>query len=306
MNTATCPLCKSTNTRLIETLKSSEIEGQYARHFGVACNFESSEIEYFVCSQCHLAFFDPMVTGNEKLYEELQKFEWYYMSDKPEYTLAKKYLPNSGNILEVGSGKAAFADIVGKDRYVGLEFNDEAIDRAHRVGIKLLKESIEEHAIKNKEKYSSVVSFQVLEHVSNPSSFIQGCVDSLQGGGHLILAVPNHNGICGFAPNSILDLPPHHVSHWVEKTMQHIAAQYNLELVAIEFERVASFHKRWASNSIWQKKIRAIFGVHPKLLDVSFLGRLLGKIASVASRIISPDLNTTMGHTVLACYRKRS
>ena len=305
MNKITCPLCNSINTRLVETIKTSEIAEQYVRQLGATASFQSNSIRYAVCANCGLGFFDPMAAGDEKLYEQLQKFEWYYMSDKPEYAMAKKYLPSTGDVIEVGSGKAAFADIVGKNRYVGLEFNDEAIVRAKVEGVTLLKESIEDHAANNKEKYKAVVSFQVLEHVSNPSSFIQGCVDSLQAGGHLILAVPNHDGICGLSQNNILDIPPHHVSHWAEKTMRHIAIQYDLEIVAIDFERVASFHKTWAAKSIYEQKLRRIFGVQPKLLDVSFFSRLLGKIASVSSRIIPPDLGAIKGHTVLACYRKK-
>lgn len=305
MTKITCPLCHSTNTQLSEKIKTSEIKSAYLRNFGVKTDFQADEIGYIVCSSCDLGFFDPMATGDEKLYEQLQEFDWYYMTDKPEYAIAEKYLPISGEILEVGSGKAAFAEIVGKDRYVGLEFNNEAILRAKASGITLIKESIENHATGHSKRYAGVVSFQVLEHVSNPSAFIQACVDSLQVGGCLILAVPNHDGICGLAQNSILDIPPHHVSHWSEKTMMHIAGQYNLDLVSVDFEDVADFHLMWGSRSVYERKIRKILGVTSKLLDTSLLAKLIGKIASILVRISPPDLSLMNGHTVLACYRKK-
>lgn len=304
MTLNTCPLCHSGNTRLVEVINTSEIQRMYLRDMGVTADFQLDEIKYMVCSCCNLGFFDPMASGDEKLYEQLQKFSWYYMTDKPEYLLAKKYLPGSGMVLEVGSGKAAFAAIVSKDRYVGLEFNDEAISRAKSKGITLIKESIESHATGHPMQYAAVVAFQVLEHVPDPSTFIQGCVDSLQVGGYLILAVPNHDGICGLAQNSILDIPPHHVSHWSEKTMQHIAKQYNLKLEAIDFEEVADFHTRWADKSIYEKKFRKILTLKSSLLDTSFLSRLISKIASAAARLVKPDLGEIKGHTVLACYRK--
>ena len=304
MNQTICPLCHSCNTRLVESLKVSDIESQYIRNFNTNTNLQMDEISYLVCEYCGLGFFQPMAAGDEKLYEQLQQFEWYYMNDKPEYSLAQKYLPSNGSVLEVGSGKAAFADIVGKDRYVGLEFNDEAIARAHMKGITLIKETIEEHAVNNGLKYKAVVSFQVLEHVPDPSSFIQGCVNALQEGGVLILAVPNHDGICGLAQNSILDLPPHHVSHWSEKTMRHIAQQFGLKLVAIDCEPVARFHEKWAAQSIVEQRSRRLIGVQHTLLDNSLLGKLLGKIASFLSLVFVPDSSALKGHTVLACYQK--
>ncbi len=305
MNQITCPLCQSTDMKIVESIKTSDIVEAYLRILSVTTNFQTDQVRYLVCSRCNLGFFDPMATGDKKLYEQLQQFDWYYMSDKPEYSLAKKYLPRSGKVLEVGSGKAAFAEIVGKDRYVGLEFNDEAISRAKSISVTLIKESIESYAARCPNQYSAVVSFQVLEHVSNPAAFVQGCVDSLQVGGHLILAVPNHDGICGLAQNSILDLPPHHVSHWSDKTMHYLAKQYDLEMVAIDFENIADFHVPWAARAIYEQKLRNFFRLNFKLLDISLFSRFLGKVASIIARIIPPDLSAIKGHTVLVCYRKK-
>ena len=304
-NKYVCPLCNSSDNQLIEVINTDEIKDAYLRYLNVKADLKAKEIRYIVCSSCNLGFFDPMATGDEKFYEQLQKFDWYYMTDKPEYYLAKKYLPSAGKVLEVGSGKAAFAKVVGKDNYVGLEFNDEAISRAKSTGINLIKESIENHAISHAKQYAAVVSFQVLEHVSNPSAFIQGCVDSLQVGGHLILAVPNHDGICGLAQNSFLDLPPHHVSHWGEKTMQYIAAHYDLELVSIDTEGVSDFHLTWGAKAIYEAKLRETFGLKSKLIDTSFFAKAIAKVASILLRIISPDLSSLKGHTILACYKKK-
>jgi len=304
MNKIKCPLCHSTKTRLVEIIHTSEIKEAYLNSYGVTADFQSNEISYVNCSNCELHFFDPITTGDEKFYEQLQKFDWYYMTDKPEYSIAKRFLPASGQILEVGSGKAAFAQFVGKDRYVGLEFNDEAISRAKSIGIKLIKESIENHAVKQASQYAAVISFQVLEHISSPFNFIEGCIDSLKEGGYLILAVPNHDGICGLAQNSVLDLPPHHLSHWSETTMRHIAKQYHLDIVSIDVEAVADFHIMWGARALYERKIREFLGLNPKLLDMSLLSKLIGRFSSILARIRLPNLSFTNGHTILACYRK--
>lgn len=304
MNKVNCPLCNSQNTSLIETINASEIVYQYVRSFGIKANLHTDKIDYFVCDECKLGFFNPMATGDETLYEQLQKFDWYYMNDKPEYTIAKKYLPDSGSVLEVGSGKAAFADVVGKSRYVGLEFNDEAIARARGEGVTLIKESIESYAIHNKQKYKAVVSFQVLEHVPNPSSFIQGCVNSLQEGGLLILAVPNHGGLCGLTQNYILDMPPHHVTHWSEETLTKLAPLFGLELVGIEFEPVADYHLAWARKTVWERRLRGYFFVKSSLLDTSFVSKIMSKIATILASVLPTPVENIKGHTVVAAYRR--
>jgi SAM-dependent methyltransferase len=304
MNKITCPLCQSINTRLVESIKTVDIEEAYLRHFGVTTNFKTNEISYMICSNCSIGFFDPMAAGDEHLYEQLQRFDWYYMDDKPEFELAKKYLPITGNVLEVGSGRAAFASEIGVARYTGLEFNDMAIEKAVSVGIKLLKESVEVHASRNLNQYDAVVSFQVLEHVSSPAKFIKGCVDCLRPGGILILAVPSRDSFAGGAANSYLDMPPHHVTHWSEDTMRKIGELYALKVISVEHEPVAEYHLSWAQQILWEKRLRHLLGMKLLLLDASFSAKLFSKIASVMTKIAPISVNEVKGHTVVAVYMR--
>lgn len=304
MNSINCPLCNSLNTRLLETTSASIIENQYVRSFGINTNLKTDKISYFLCDDCQLGFFQPMAAGDALLYEQLQQYEWYYVSDKPEYAIAKRYLPDTGGVLEVGSGKAAFADVVRRSRYVGLEFNDEAISRARKDGVTLLKESIEDHAENNRQKYSAVVAFQVLEHVPRPASFIKGCVDSLQKGGCLIVAVPNHDGICGLAQNHLLDLPPHHVTHWTKKTLEKVATIFGLELYALEYEPIAEYHILWARRSIFEAQLRHLFRMKSSVLDTSIFARIISITAAILAKIIPIATGDLKGHAVVAVYRK--
>ena len=90
MNKITCPLCNSINISLVEKINTKDIEKAYLYLLNVVTKFSFKEIKYMTCSNCNIGFFDPMATGGEELYEQLQKFEWYYMTNKPEYILAKK------------------------------------------------------------------------------------------------------------------------------------------------------------------------------------------------------------------------
>jgi SAM-dependent methyltransferase len=168
----------------------------------------------------------------------------------------------------------------------------------------LLKQPIRAHAETSPGRYKAVVSFQVLEHVRDPAGFIGGCVKALAPGGAMILAVPDHDGVCGIAQNNILDMPPHHVSHWNEQSLTRVATQFQLELIRIEREPTAAYHVRWAQRSLYEQRARALFGLRPTLLDTSLLGRVTGRLCAWAADVAPPSIDTVSGHTILACYRK--
>jgi 2-polyprenyl-3-methyl-5-hydroxy-6-metoxy-1,4-benzoquinol methylase len=289
---------------LIDTLKGADIDYLYRASLKIETNLNGSVIQYLACTTCALRFFFPLITGDVRFYEQLKPFSWYYMTDKPEFRMAAGLIPKSGRVLEVGAGQGAFAEWVGKDRYVGLEYNGAAIEEAGRRGIPLLKEAIEQHAIKNAGAYDSVASFQVLEHVESPASFIKGCLKALKIGGNLLIAVPNHDGFCGMIQNSVLDVPPHHVTHWPVETLKFIATMFGLKLVSIMYEEIAPYHKEWAQKTVYERRLRKMLRIKDRLVDSSFSGRAVSRIASLAARFHPPDLNQLKGHTVVACYQK--
>lgn len=304
MEICVCPLCGSSETELLESICCSDLNILYEQAFGIPKALKTNHLEYRECAGCGLRFFFPMETGDEFLYEKLQAFDWYYMADKEEYQMAMRFLPSEGSVLEVGAGKAAFATLVGAGRYTGLEFNDRAIERAGKSGIKLLKESVEAHAAMGGQ-YDSVVSFQVLEHVDSPFDFVKGCVGCLKPGGILILAVPSRDGFAGQVINHILDMPPHHVSHWSEMTLRKLADMFGLELVFIEHEPVASYHQKWANKVRIEFTIRRVLGMGFRLLDRRTSARLIGRIADFLARFSGQPQEGLKGHTVMAGYRKR-
>jgi SAM-dependent methyltransferase len=309
MNTLTsawCPLCSSTDLVALERIESASLAAAWRRSYSINAGFTAPRIEYRLCRRCGLRSFDPPQDGDAALYEALQRHDWYYMADKPEYAIALRNLPSEGAVLEVGAGRAAFASLVGKSRYLGLEFNDAAIERAQRDGVALLKQPVQAHAQAHPGRYAAVVSFQVLEHVRDPAGFVTACVEALRSGGHLILAVPDHDGLCGLAQNNLLDMPPHHVSHWNERALRHIAEVHALEVVAIEREPVAAVHHRWLQHALMERRLRRWAGLRPRLLDTRLVARVIAKVASRLARFIDPNRNAPVsGHSILAAYRKR-
>lgn len=299
-----CPLCKSNRIFTIESIETNKLFCAYNENFDIKYLFGEKIIFYCRCESCKLLFFNPPAVGDEKFYEKLQENDWYYFKYKHEYQVALRYISSKCSVLEVGSGTAFFSEYIGADRYVGLEFNDKAIERAKLNGVTLLKQPIEDHAHLAQEVYDVVVSFQVLEHVCDPASFIKGCLLALKPGGKLIIAVPSADGCFSEAVNHLLDMPPHHLTRWTHEALVSIANIYGLAIKKIEYEPVAIYHLRMVSRIFWEKKLRKIALKKNLIFDYGPTARLLGKIANALASIFPISPRNLKGHTVIAVYEK--
>src|SRR5579871_4913773 len=106
-----CYLCGGGNVSTLEPLRTADIARLYRRllHIDVAAEFgEVAEIEFCRCADCDLSFFTPQITGSEKMYESLQRYLWYYLEEKEEYTYGAQYIHAEDSVLEIGCGKGAF------------------------------------------------------------------------------------------------------------------------------------------------------------------------------------------------------
>jgi 2-polyprenyl-3-methyl-5-hydroxy-6-metoxy-1,4-benzoquinol methylase len=196
-----CPACLSQEAETLELVQVSELAELWAKTLQIDVSAYFAGIEYIAfrrCLACDLRFFDPPCPGDAGFYERLQRFDWYYMDQKPEYDYAGKSVPDGAKVLEVGCGKGAFRSYLPDDiEYLGLEFSDAAIAQARLSGLTVLGESIEDHAASHPKAYDVVCSFQVLEHVTDASTFVRACVEAVRPGGSLILAVPAEDGFQG-------------------------------------------------------------------------------------------------------------
>lgn len=298
-----CPLCGGGKLKLKEVVDAGQLNRAYQRQLGIRNALKSERFSYYQCPDCGLGVFDPLEAGSEELYEQLQNHDWYYLGDKYEYEIARSYLPQGGSVLEVGAGRAAFALVAGIGCYTGLEFNDRAIEAAGRAGVRLVKQTVEQHA-ESGCAYDAVVAFQVLEHVADPSSFIQGCVQCLKCGGYLMVAVPAMDGFVGMAINNILNMPPHHVTHWPETALRYLGESSGLDIVAIKYEPVAKYHVPWARRTLLESRIRRWFGFPYRLLVCSWMSKLISRLSAILVWGLPVRINNTKGHTVVAVYRK--
>jgi 2-polyprenyl-3-methyl-5-hydroxy-6-metoxy-1,4-benzoquinol methylase len=244
-----------------------------------------------------------MITGDDLFYSKFQKLNWYYLDDKEEYQYAKKYIKETDHVLDVGSGKGAFAKLLPNNKYVGLDFSLNAKKMAKEGGLLIHNESIQEHAKKHPGEYDIVCSFQVLEHVSDPYFFIEAQIKTLKINGLLIFSVPSEDSFLTCVVNGILNLPPHHVTRWTDTTLKKIAELFNLDLIEIHHEALQDIHKKLYMSTTIEKLF-----LPPKLIDMSLKRIIVNHVSKVVSIIeiyrLGKDFKPK-GHSVLCVYRKR-
>jgi|LakMenEpi03Aug12_release.lakeMendotaPanAssembly.Ray.scaffolds.fasta_scaffold163508_1 2-polyprenyl-3-methyl-5-hydroxy-6-metoxy-1,4-benzoquinol methylase len=308
-----CPLSGSANLVLRETIEVKALIKLYSRWGGVDISSEFLDLEtinFYHCLDSDLKFFHPLVTGSESFYQELQKFNWYYMDDKEEYDYACRYIKDNDIILEVGCGKGAFSRKIQTSSYTGLEFSKDAIEIASKASIKIIHQSVEIHSNSHLESYDVVCSFQVLEHVSNPKSFIESCLKCLKKGGLLIISVPSDDSFIGSLKNNVLNMPPHHVTRWSDKALQYVADRFCLKLIDIHHEKLADIHRRLYARELVIKSLDNLWKNNQSysLVDSSTNYQVKSKISKVIAAFISAGLTDDrikpIGHSVTVVYQK--
>jgi 2-polyprenyl-3-methyl-5-hydroxy-6-metoxy-1,4-benzoquinol methylase len=308
----TCPLCFSEDLILLESISHKSLVRLYKKQLNLDVRkYIQADLTYYSCCNCNLGFFNPSPMGDSDFYEQLQANSWYYMNEKPEYDLVQDFIIKNvkGSLLEIGGGSGHFAKKMAEHvSYTGLEFNELAIQKAASNGITMICQSIEEHSNLYGNKYDCVVSFQVLEHILNPSLYIDSSINALKEGGYLIIAVPNKDGVTGLMPNIPLDIPPHHATHWRRSTLNYFENLFDLDVVKIISEDIAPQHNLVAKKYLFLKKYFPYLFENGRLIDNSFLYSILNLVSSLVARMMPYDADifkNLQGHTIIAIFKKK-
>ena len=300
-----CPLCNGSKKGRVESVNVKDLIDLYKNMTGYdSSHLFGDRLTLEDCGVCGLRFFSPMVAGDEGFYNSLQKYDWYYVAEKPEYFMAKEHVSAGDVVLDVGCGRGAFSRFVEEKngKFLGLDFSQNAKNIAASNGITVVVGSIQEYSDEHPETVDVVTSFQVAEHVSDVKGFIEGKLKVLKVGGKMIIAVPSESSFLSQVTNGILNMPPHHITRWSDEVFDFIAKKYNLSLLGVEHEKLQDVHARWYLSTLFQNSLTS-----PKTLDTSIKRKLVSRASGLFSRTVEPALTPSMrpnGHTVLAVFQK--
>ncbi len=244
-------LDKKSQARLIEIIPVDRLIKGYKKDLDIDVKrffTDFNEIGIYECESTKYRFYYPInINGDSEFYEELQKFDWYYMPWKWEHEIIKKNLSGTEKILEVGSGGLGFIENMHQDDYdvTGLELNKDSIEKGEKLNLRVLNETIQNHSLNNIEKYDIVCSFQVLEHISDVESFLKAQLSCLKKGGKLIISVPNNESFIKLDKNLFLNKPPHHMGLWDKRSLISLTKLFSLKIEKIRYEPLAKYHLTW-------------------------------------------------------------
>lgn len=298
------PLTGTANVVLEKRIPSGFIIENYDRqlHIDVSEYFEGLQtIEICRCLDTGFRFYYPFtLVGRDRLYQELQKYEWYYEDWKWEYELARGLINQNDCVLEIGCGPGNFIDNLQRDgvECAGLELNVSATEIGRSKGLKVFNQTIQDHAKEYFGGYDVVCMFQVMEHVVSVKEFIQACVDALRPGGLLIVSVPNNDSVM-FRLNDdlVLNMPPHHMGLWNANSLASLQT-FGIRLTRMEFESLEK-HRRFVEQPLQARLATRLTEKYG----------LLGRLAtSSAKRVVPWTLSAVMkdipGHTLLVVFTK--
>ena len=230
------------SARLVQTLDVSILIAKYrhkcaidvSRWFSGLC-----DIHLYECTETGFRFWQPASIAGDEVFYHLVGAAWmqYYRTDRWEYRIARDFVKQHRQVLEIGAGRGFFLkSLEGVTNHaVGLELNREAISS------KVTKFSIEHAQLpdivnRHAESFDVVCAFQVLEHIVDPCELLKDAVRCLRDHGLVILSTPNLDYPPFRRQDDAFDLPPHHVGHFSESIFRNIACKMKLEVIAIRKE----------------------------------------------------------------------
>ena len=241
------PLIGSQDIVLLKSFEASPLINDWNQSFNIDITSELrgyKEIHLYQCRQTKLRFFFPSdIAGSDRLYEQLQRFDWFYMPNKWEHKVALKNFSRCENVLEVGCAFGSFVESALKAgvNIQGIELNSSAVQVAKNNNLPVENIDLGEFSNKYPASQDAICSFQVLEHIPQPKNFIELCIKTLKPRGKLIFCVPNAESFLKYQYN-LLDMPPHHMTQWTAETFKSLENIFPVKLEKVLKEPLADYH----------------------------------------------------------------
>lgn len=178
--------------------------------------FEKYGFTFERCTICQTVYMNPRATPEilDEFYSDSRLYAYWDKYIFPSSRAARmenifkprvEYINNLCNkenipkdlIIEIGSASGMFCEEAMKSKYfrrvLGIEPSSDQAETSRSFGLEVIESSIENVNDLN-EIADVIVSFETIEHISSPSSFIKSARNILKKKGLMILTCPNYLG----------------------------------------------------------------------------------------------------------------
>lgn len=204
-------------------------------------------INVIECQQCGFRHIDPLPTVEElkttyrhDYYEKtkplsltryMEDQEWYQLQYSDRYDIFEKELGDGKKrILDVGCGPGLFLKC-GKERgwdTLGIEPSTQAAEKARSFGIETVEDFLTPETAKTLGQFDAVHTSLVLEHIPDPTEFLELIFSITKPGGMICLTAPNEYNpfqhalreVDGYKPWFIV--PSHHLNYFTPESLGNL------------------------------------------------------------------------------------
>jgi 2-polyprenyl-3-methyl-5-hydroxy-6-metoxy-1,4-benzoquinol methylase/ribosomal protein S27E len=226
-------------------------ESEYAEK-----TFEKYEMNYVVCCNCGTMYVNPRPTLEVlKIYYATSRNYWYWnryifpASEKARRQkifrpraeriadICRRNKIRNATLLEVGAGFGTFCEEAQRlglfRRVIAVEPTPDLAETCRRKGLEVIEKPVEQVRF-DSERIDVVASFEVIEHLFSPRSFLLSCANILSPGGLLVITCPNVRGfeiVVLQALSSTVDVE--HLNYFHPASLSHLVSRCGFETLEV-------------------------------------------------------------------------
>lgn len=246
------------------------------------------------CASCGFVYFKQIPT-----LEELENYyKGYGRNDYLSPITIKRYneildklepFRKTGKLLDVGCGIGYFLEEAKKRGWQvhGTEYTDKAIEICESKGIQM-KKGVLNVSNYTPEDFDVITSFEVIEHINNPTEEIQKFNNLLRRGGVVYITTPNFNSLqrLQLGEKSTIITYPEHLSYYTPKTLSFLFATLGFKPLDVQTTGISITRIKIATGKSKQQFISKESD-DEKLRVKMEESKLLGLAKSAANLVLS-------------------
>lgn len=196
---------------------------------------------YWVCQVCKVAWLKkfPKAEYDETYYKGKSSLAQKLFAPLALffYSIRESYvgIKNRNTWIDVGAGEGGFLKTVHAKQRIGVEISKSGRKMMEDEGLETLTD---QQFLKAKNLNADVISFwHVLEHVENPSEYLEAARENLRKNGKIVVGIPNYISLEAqtFKKYWFHLVPKYHIWHFSPKSFEKLLAKAGFTIENINY-----------------------------------------------------------------------